>query len=213
MANEKSKVKRVPKRGRYDKETIHGILDNNRICHVAFIHQGVPFSIPTIYARDENKIYLHGASVSRMLVELDKGIDMCLSVASVEALVLARSAFHHSMNYHSVVVFGKGKAIDDAAEKIHALKVITEKLVPGRWEDARQPNPIEMKATKVIAIEIEDASAKIRNEGVGDEKEDYDLDVWAGLVPINNDLQAPISDDKLKEGIEIPDYIKKLVEK
>ncbi|MBT8196292.1 MAG: pyridoxamine 5'-phosphate oxidase family protein [Bacteroidia bacterium] len=213
MANEKSKVKRVPKRGRYDKETIHGILDNNRICHVAFIHQGVPFSIPTIYARDENKIYLHGASVSRMLVELDKGIDMCLSVASVEALVLARSAFHHSMNYHSAVVFGKGKSIEDEKEKLHALKVITEKLVPGRWEDARQPNPIEMKATKVIAIEIEDASAKIRNEGVGDEKEDYDLDVWAGLVPINNDLQAPISDDKLKEGIEIPDYIKKLVEK
>lgn len=122
MATEKNKVKRVPKRGRYDKETIHGILDANRICHVAFIHNSVPVSIPTIYARDENKIYLHGASVSRMLVELDKGVDMCLSVASVEGLVLARSVFHHSMNYHSAVVFGKEKQLPIIWKKCRHLR-------------------------------------------------------------------------------------------
>jgi len=208
---DKSKVKRAPKRGHYDRETINKILDASHICHVAFVHEGYPVSIPTIFGRSGDKLYLHGATTSRMMVDLKKGIDISLSVAHVDGLVLARSAFHHSMNYRSVVVFGKAKIVSDD-EKNHALKVISDHLIPGRWEEVRAPSIKELKATKVLEITIDEASAKIRTGGPVDDKEDYELDIWAGEIPFKLVAQKPVNDEKLRDGIAIPnsvlDYLK-----
>lgn len=200
---DKSKVKRAPKRGHYDKETINTILDASQICHVAFEHKGYPVSIPTIFGRSEDKLYLHGATTSRLMVDLEKGIDISLSVAHVDGLILARSAFHHSMNYRSVVIFGKAKLVADE-HKNEALKVISDHLIPGRWEEVREPNAKELKGTTVLEIVIEEASAKIRTGGPNDDKEDYELDIWAGEIPFKTIAQAPISDIKLKDGIGVP---------
>jgi len=207
----KTKVKRAPKRGHYDQKTINEILDASQICHIAFNHSGHPVSIPTLFGRSGNKIYIHGASVSRMMVELEKGLDLSLSAALMDGLVLARSAFHHSMNYRSVVVFGKAVLVHDE-QKNEALRAISDHLIPGRWEEVRTPNAKELKATKVLEISLDEASAKIRTGGPVDEKEDYDLDVWAGVLPFKNIVQEPVPDDQLKSGIEVPrsvlDYIK-----
>jgi nitroimidazol reductase NimA-like FMN-containing flavoprotein (pyridoxamine 5'-phosphate oxidase superfamily) len=209
----KTKVKRAPKRGHYDEKTINEILDASQICHIAFIHDGHPVSMPTLFGRSGKKIYIHGASVSRMMVELEKGLDISLSVAQVDGLVLARSAFHHSMNYRSVVVFGQASLVPDK-HKIEVLKAISDHLLPGRWEEVRMPNAKELKATNVLEISLDEASAKIRTGGPVDEKEDYKLDVWAGVLPLKNMAEDPIPDDQLKSGIEVPrsvlDYIQKL---
>lgn len=199
----KSKIKRAPKRGHYDEDTIFRVLDAGQIAHVGFIHHGHPVVIPTIYGRSENKLYIHGATVSRLIVELEKGIDISLSVAHVDGLVLARSAFHHSMNYRSVVVFGNARLVGDD-EKNAALKIISDHLIPGRWEEVREPNAKELKATKVLEISIDEASAKIRTGGPIDDDEDYDLNIWAGEIPLKHRASAPISDVKLKDGIEVP---------
>lgn len=201
--SDRSKVKRAPKRGHYDKETIYKILDDGQICHVGFVHKGKPVVIPTIYGRTEHKVFIHGATVSRLIVELEKGIDISLSVAHVDGLILARSAFHHSMNYRSVVVFGKAKQVDDH-EKNEALKVISDHLIPGRWEEVRAPNAKELKATTVLEITLDEASAKIRTGGPNDDKEDYELDIWAGEIPFEHMALLPISDEKLKPQIEVP---------
>jgi len=200
---EKSKIKRVPKRGHYDEKTIDQVLDAGQICHIGFIHQGHPVVIPTIYGRSGNRLYLHGASVSRLIVELEKGIDISLSVANVDGLVLARSAFHHSMNYRSVVIFGKARLVEEH-EKDKALKIISDHLIPGRWEEVRQPNKKELKATKVLEISIEEASAKIRTGGPVDDVEDYELDIWAGVLPFKKQVMSPIDDEKLKPGLNVP---------
>lgn len=200
---EKSKVKRAPKRGHYDKKTIYQILDASQICHIAFIHQGQPVSIPTIFGRSGNKLYIHGATVSRLIVELEKGLDISLSVAHIDGLVLARSAFHHSMNYRSVVVFGKAQLVGEKG-KNEALKVISDHLIPGRWEEVREPNFKELKATKVLEITIDEASAKIRTGGPNDDKEDYELEIWAGEIPLKTVAEAPIPDKKMKPGLEVP---------
>jgi len=200
---EKSKIKRVPKRGHYDEKTIYQVLDAGQICHIGFIHQGHPVVIPTIYGRSGNRLYLHGASVSRLIVELEKGIDISLSVANVDGLVLARSAFHHSMNYRSVVIFGKARLVEEH-EKDKALKIISDHLIPGRWEEVRQPNKKELKATKVLEISIEEASAKIRTGGPVDDVEDYELDIWAGVLPFKKQVMSPIDDEKLKPGLNVP---------
>lgn len=200
---DRSKVKRAPKRGHYDKETIFRILDAGQICHVGFIHNAHPVVIPTIYGRTKNKIYIHGATVSRLIVELEKGIDISLSVAHVDGLILARSAFHHSMNYRSVVVFGNAKPVDDHG-KNEALKVISDHLIPGRWEEVREPSAKELKATTVLEIMIDEASAKIRTGGPNDDKEDYKLDIWAGEIPFKHMALPPIADEKLKSGLEVP---------
>lgn len=202
----KSKIKRAPKRGHYDEETIFRVLDAGQIAHVAFIHHGHPVVIPTNYGRSGNKLYIHGASVSRLMVELEKGIDVSMSVAHVDGLVLARSAFHHSMNYRSVVVFGKARLVGDE-DKNTALKIISDHLIPGRWEEVREPNAKELKATKVLEISIDEASAKIRTGGPIDDDEDYDLDIWAGEIPLNHRASIPISDVKLKDGIEAPNSV------
>lgn len=198
----RSKIKRAPKRGHYDEETIFKVLDAGQIAHVGFIHHGHPVVIPTIYGRSGDKLYIHGATVSRLIVELEKGIDISLSVAHVDGLVLARSAFHHSMNYRSVVVFGKAQLVGDD-EKNEALKIISDHLISGRWEEVREPNAKELKATKVLEITIDEASAKIRKGGPIDDDEDYELDVWAGEIPFQNQAMEPIADEKLKEGIEV----------
>ena len=199
----RSKVKRAPKRGHYDEETIFRVLDDGQICHIGFIHHDRPVVIPTIYGRSGNKLFIHGATVSRLIVELEKGIDISLNVAHVDGLVLARSAFHHSMNYRSVVVFGKAKLVGDH-EKNASLKVISDHLIPGRWEEVRAPNDKELKATTVLEIIIDEASAKIRTGGPIDDKEDYKLDVWAGEIPLKKTAMEPIDDEKLKPGIEVP---------
>lgn len=209
---ERSKIKRAPKRGHYDEKTICKILDAGQICHIGFIHDGQPVVIPTIFGRAGNKLFIHGASISRLIVELEKGIDISLSVAHVDGLVLARSAFHHSMNYRSVVIFGKAKLVDDE-EKINALKIISDHLIPDRWEEVREPNAKEMKATKVLEISIDEASAKVRTGDPEDDKEDYKLDVWAGVIPFKKITLAPIPDPKLKSGLVIPksvvDFVKR----
>jgi nitroimidazol reductase NimA-like FMN-containing flavoprotein (pyridoxamine 5'-phosphate oxidase superfamily) len=208
---DKSKIKRAPKRGHYDEETIFKVLDAGQIAHVGFIHHGQPVVIPTIYGRSGNKIYIHGATVSRLIVELEKGIDISLSVVHVDGLVLARSAFHHSMNYRSVVVFGKARLVG-VEEKNEALKIISDHLIPGRWEEARKPNAKELKATKVLEISIDEASAKIRTGGPIDDDKDYKLDIWAGEIPLKNSASAPVADVKLNEHIEVPDSVVRYVE-
>jgi len=208
---DRSKIKRAPKRGHYDKETIFRVLDAGQICHVGFIHKNKPVVIPTIFGRSGNTLFIHGATVSRLIVELEKGIDISLSVAHVDGLVLARSAFHHSMNYRSVVVFGEAKIVENH-EKISALKVISDHLIKGRWEEVREPNAKELKATTVLQISVDEASAKIRTGGPIDDDEDYKLDIWAGEIPLKNQAMKPIADEKLTSGIEVPNSVRNYIE-
>ena len=204
----KTKVIRSPKRGFYDKETIYSILDNAFLCHVSFVHDGYPIVIPTLFGRDKNKVLIHGSQASRMLKNLRQGVNISIAVTNVHGIVLARSAYHHSINYESVVLFGKAFPIEDQPEKIEALKVISDHILHGRWEDARFPNQKELNATLVMQLEIDEASAKIRTGDPVDEDEDYDLDVWAGILPVKQGYDAPIDDSKLKPGVELPGYLK-----
>ena len=203
MSNNKTTVKRSPKRGIYDKEIIYKILDNDFLCHVGIIHNDYPVVIPTFYGRKNDYIYIHGASVSRLIMEIEKGIDICLSIASVQGIVLARSAFNHSANYESVVLFGKGELVSDE-EKEETLKIISDHIIDGRWEEVREPSAKELKATKVIKIKIEEVSAKVRTGDPIDDKEDYGLDIWAGVIPIEKRIGQPIPDSKLRSEIETP---------
>lgn len=207
---ERTKVKRSPKRGHYQKEIVFGILDSASICHVGFNHEQNPVVIPTIYGRKDDAIYLHGAIASRMLSTLEQGLPVCISVALVDGLVLARSAFHHSMNYRSVVIFGTATLVTNDEEKIIALKAISDQVLKGRWEEARQPNEKELKATKVLKIKVEEASAKIRTGKPIDEEEDYALDIWAGEIPLATVALPPVNDPELKDDIAIPDSVRKL---
>ena len=202
-----NRVKRLPKRGSYDAKTIYEIVDASLICHVGMLDGDRPVVIPTILARQDNRILLHGAATSRMLNYVAEGRDICITVTHIDGLVLARSVFHHSMNYRSAVMFGKGVLIEDPEEKMEALRVFTEKLIPGRWDDARQPTPIEMKATKIVAMPIDLASSKIRIGDPGDDEEDYALDVWAGVLPMRTVFGDLIADPLLKDGVPVPDYI------
>lgn len=211
MKTEKSKVKRIPKRGFYDKETIYRILDNDFVCQIGFIYNNYPVVIPTIYGRKDDILYFHGASVSRMLQTLEKGIQISLNVTRTNGIVLARSAFHHSLNYESVTIFGNATLVDSEEDKIKALHIITDYIIPERWEEVRAPNKKELNVTKVLQLKITEASAKIRDEGVGDDKEDYKLNIWAGILPIERNYGMPIEDDKLKEGIAIPKSVKNLM--
>lgn len=204
----RNQVRRLAKRGKYDKETIYAILDESFLCHVSFSIDDQPFIIPTLFARVEDSIYIHGSHISRMLKHLTEGVRICLSVTLVDGLVLARSAFHHSMNYRSAVVFGTGKLVENEAEKLCALKAISDHLLPARWDDVRQPSAKELNVTSVIRIEIEDASAKIREGMPIDDEADYDLPFWAGVLPISQTFGAPIADEKLSDEISLPDYLK-----
>ena len=209
ITTERSRVKRLPKRGAYDAETIHGILDAAFLAHVGFVVNGQPFVIPTLYGRKEDRLFLHGSAASRMLRELDKGIQVCVTVTLVDALVLARSAFHHSMNYRSVVAFGQAKRIDDAEQKNEALRVISEHIIAGRWDEVRQPTAQELKATAVLEVAIEEASAKMRTGFPIDDEEDYSLPVWAGILPLPVVPQAPIADPQLVAGIGLAESVRR----
>ena len=203
-ASDKIRVKRSPKRGFYNKKTIYGILDQNFIGQVAFVYDGYPVIIPTIYGRLKNYIYLHGAPVSRMLQTLEKGNPISVNITQVDGIVLARSAFHHSLNYQSVTIFGNAIVVDDEIERIKALEIISNQIIPERWNEVRLPNKKELKATEILKIEISEASAKIRKGPPVDDKADYELPIWAGVIPIEKKLGKPISDIKLAQKIAIP---------
>jgi uncharacterized protein len=205
---DRTKLKRIPKRGSFDRETVYKILDEAFICHIGFTVEEQTFVIPTAYGRHGDTLYIHGSTASRMMREMSKGIDVCVTVTLVDGLVLARSAFHHSMNYRSVVIFGKAEIITDEAEKNAALFAFTEHLIKGRWADVRQPNSKELKGTTVLRLSINEASAKIRLGDPIDDEEDMNLDVWAGVIPLQVVVGKPISDSLLKENIEVPDYVK-----
>ncbi len=204
---ERNEVRRLAKRGSYDRETIYGILDASYLCHLGFAVDGQPFVIPTLYGRVDDDIYIHGSNVSRMLGEAAGKQRLCLTVTIVDDLVLARSAFHHSINYRSAVVFGTGEAVRDDEEKMAALKAISDSVLKGRWEDARLPNQKELNVTTVIRIRIEDASAKARTGMPIDDAEDMDLPIWAGLVPVETSLGVPVPDTQLSDEIVLPDYL------
>ena len=204
---ERTKLKRLPKRGSFDRETIYKILDEAFICHVGFAVDGKPFVIPTGYARAGDELLIHGSAASRMMRAMAKGIDVCVTVTLLDGLVLARSAFHHSVNYRSVVIFGNATLIEDEAEKREALRLFTEHIVPDRWNEIREPNELELKATTVLKLPITEASAKIRAGGPVDDEEDYEMDIWAGVIPLKIKAEAPENDARLKDGIAPPDYV------
>jgi len=204
---ERTKLRRLPKRGSHDPEVIYPILDAAFLAHVGFQVNGQPFVIPTLYGREGDKLYLHGSAASRLLGELETGISACITVTLVDGLVLARSAFHHSINYRSVMAFGTARKIEGSAEKTRALRMIAEHLMPGRWDDVRGPNEKELRATAVLEFTIEEASAKIRQGPPVDDEEDYSLPVWAGILPLQLEAKAPIRDSRLAEGVELPQYV------
>ena len=206
---EVSRVRRVPKRGFYDKETIYRIVDDALICHVGFVQEGRPFVIPTMHARRDDEILLHGATTSRLIRHVQAGHEVCLTMTHLDAIVLARSVFSHSLNYRSAVLFGRGYLVEGDEETMAALEHFTERLMPGRWADARSPNRKELKATAVVAVPIEMASAKVRSGPPGDEEEDYALPVWAGVLPIVQKVGPPEADGRLAEEIALPDYLVK----
>jgi len=203
---DRTKLKRLPKRGHFDRETVYGILDEGFICHVGFVVDGQPFVIPTGYARVDDKLYIHGSQASRMLRSLAGGLDACVTVTIVDGLVLARSAFHHSMNYRSVLVFGRATLVDEPNEKYDALVALSEHIVRGRWADVREPNEQEMKQTTVLCLPMEEASAKIRTGPPLDDEEDYALPMWAGVVPLKLVAGEPINDPRLSAEIPVPEY-------
>ena len=204
---ERNRIKRLPKRGQYDRATIYQILDEALICHVGFVDKRQPYVIPINFARIEDSIVMHGAKASRLLKHIQAGHPICVETTIVDGLVLARSVFHHSINYRSVVIFGKGRLVEDEQEKLSALQAVTEHLIPGRWQEARLPNRKELNATSVVAIKIDEASAKVRVGPPVDEEEDYALPVWAGTLPLKELPLAPIRDELQSEKILLPDYI------
>jgi len=210
---QKTKVKRIPKRGFYDKETVYRLLDADFVCQLGFIYNNYPVVIPTIYGRKDDNLYVHGAAVSRMLVSIAKGIPISLNVTQTKALVLARSAFHHSLNYESVTVFGQAELVTNDVEKLEALEVITNQIIKGRWDEVRKPNNKELNVTSVLKIKVTEASAKIRTGPPSDDKKDYDLPIWAGIVPVNKVYGEPIADTLLKEDIPISKSIKQIIDK
>lgn len=201
----KTLVRRLPKRGKYDEATIHAILDEGFLCHVGFAIDAQPYVIPTLYARCGSTLYLHGSAASRMLKTGAEGVNICVTVTLVDGFVLARSVFHHSMNYRSVVVLGKARLVNELAEKAEALRAFTDKIASDRWGEARVPTEQEYKATNVLALPIEEASAKVRSGDPIDDEEDYVRPIWAGVVPLEITLGRPIADGRVPEGVAIFD--------
>ena len=204
---EKTRIHRMPKRGHYDRETIYQILDEALICHVGFVQDNQPYVIPINFARVEDTIVLHGAKASRLLKHVEAGHPVCVEATIVDGLVLARSVFHHSVNYRSVVLFGRGRLIADEQEKLAALEAVTEHLIPGRWKEARLPSQKELNATSVVSIQIDEASAKVRVGLPVDEEEDYTLPVWAGILPLQELPLAPVRDALQPETVPMPVYV------
>lgn len=204
----KTRLKRLPKRGHFERETINSILDEAIVCHVGFVVDGQPYVIPTGFARIGDDLMIHGSSASRMLRSIADGIDVCVTVTLIDGLVLARSAFHHSMNYRSVVILGKAEMVADDDEKNKALEAFTEHIIPGRWADVRWPTELELKATTVLRLPISEASAKIRTGDPIDDDEDYSINVWAGVLPLQLKTGDPVADARLAIGVETPNYVR-----
>lgn len=204
----RTKVRRLPKRGHYDFDTIAGILDSTFLCHLGFVAEAQPYVIPTAFGRDGRMIYVHGSSVSRTLKALASGIPVCLTATILDGLVLARSGFHSSMNYRSVVVLGTATVVDSGL-KAHALEVISEQILAGRWAEIRGPSRKELNATTVLQIPIEEASAKVRTGPPADDEADYAMPVWAGVVPLSLVAGKPIPDDRLPSDTPVPAYVKR----
>lgn len=203
----RNRVRRIPERGHYDKETIYAIVDEALICHVAFAVDGQPFVVPTIHARMGDELILHGAKASRLLKHIAAGHPVSAAVTLLDGLVMARSVFHSSMNYRSAVLFGTGRVLESDDEKLAALEALTEHLARGRWQDARLPTTQELEATTVVALAIESASAKLRSGPPNDEAEDYALPIWAGVLPLQQSALPPVADPQLAPGIAAPDYL------
>ena len=203
---DRTRHRRLAERGSFDLELINAIIDEALICHVGFNVDGAPVVIPTIHARMGNHVYLHGAVGNNMLRSLDRGVDACVTMTIIDGLVLARSAFHHSMNYRSVVLFGKASIVEDDADKVAALRALTEHLIPGRWAGVRGPSEQELRQTMVLALPIQEASAKVRSGPPNDDEADYSLPVWAGVIPLRLAAAEAICDPRLRPGIEPPAY-------
>jgi nitroimidazol reductase NimA-like FMN-containing flavoprotein (pyridoxamine 5'-phosphate oxidase superfamily) len=204
----RSQLKRAPARGSHDLADVHAVLDAAPMCHVGYVIDGQPYVTPTFHWRDGERVFWHGSSASRMLRTVKQGVKVCLTAALFDGYVLARSPFHHSANYRSVMAFGTASAIEDAAEKEAALKIMMEKLWPGRWEELRANQDKEIRSTTVVAMEIEEASAKVRTGPPVDDEEDYAIPVWAGELPLAQGFGAPVPDPRMLDGIELPAYLK-----
>ncbi|MCJ7781475.1 MAG: pyridoxamine 5'-phosphate oxidase family protein [Acidimicrobiia bacterium] len=211
-STERTRVKRAREKARYDREIVDEIFDEALICHVGFIADGSPFAIPTIHARVGDTLYFHGSPASRMLRQMKKGAEVTVTATLLDGIVAARSVFHHSMHYRSAMVFGTARIVDSPEERTIALKAIANAALPGRWSEARLPSRSEDEGTLVVAVPIEEYSAKISENDVGDEPEDYDLPIWAGVIPLSIVPGVPEPDDRLAEGIEIPNSVKRFIE-
>ena len=207
MKTDRVTLRRRPQRGAYDEGTIVAILDATSLCHVGFVLDGQPFVIPTSFGRDGRTIYMHGAAASRMLRELSTGLAVCVTVTVLDGLVLARSIFHHSINYRSVVILGRA-TLCEGDEKLRGLQVVSDHIIPGRWAEVRPPNAIELRSTSLLKLEITEASAKIRQGPPIDDEEDYALGCWAGVLPFTLSPQEPVPDPRLATGIAVPDYVR-----
>jgi uncharacterized protein len=205
----RTRVVREADRAVYDRATAYKILDEGFICHVGFVVEGQPFVIPTGYGRVGDNLYIHGSAASRMLRNLDQGIAVCVTVTLLDGLVLARSIFNHSMNYRSVVVLGTAVAVQDPAEKLEALRLLSEHILPGRWVESRQPNEKEIKATLVMRLPITEFSAKVRQGDAIDDEEDYGFATWAGVIPLEMVAGAPVDDPRLMPGQVAPEYARR----
>jgi nitroimidazol reductase NimA-like FMN-containing flavoprotein (pyridoxamine 5'-phosphate oxidase superfamily) len=203
---ERTRVMREANRAVYDRETIYKILDEGFVCHVGFAVEGQPYVIPTMFARVQDAIYFHGSAASRMLRGASGGLPVCVTVTLLDGLILARSVFNHSMNYRSVVALGNAALISGPEEKLEALHAFTEKLIPGRWQDARQPTEQELKATSILKLPLTEVSAKVRTGGVEDDAADYALSVWAGIIPLRMVADAPLRDERCDPAIPTPAY-------
>ncbi len=206
---ERTKIKRLPERASYDKDTVYKILDETFICHIAFLIGGKVNIIPTIFGRKDDMIFIHGSKNSRMLKSFVSGEDICFSVTIADGIVLARSAFHHSVNYRSVVIYGKPEEITGEDGKIKALEIIMRHLMPGRWEEVRNPSSKELNITSVFSLKIDEASAKIRGGPATDDKEDLGLNVWAGVLPLKTVAGEPVGNPDMKQNIALPGYLRR----
>ena len=202
----RTRVVREPDRALYDRETAYRILDAGFLCHVGFSIDGQPYVIPTSYGRKDSNLYIHGSAASRMLRQMKDGVPVCVTVTLLDGLVLARSIFNHSMNYRSVVILGKATLVDDPEEKLAALRVLSDHILPGRWDDIRQPNDRELKATSVLRVPIVEFSAKVRTGPPIDDEEDMTFPTWAGVIPLEMKAGAPINDPKLDQNVQVPPY-------
>ena len=208
-SSERTRIVREPHRAVYDRQAIYAILDEGFVCHVGFALDGQTYVIPTMYARVGDALYFHGSAASRMLRSLTAGLSVCVTVTLLDGLVLARSVFNHSMNYRSVVALGQAAPVEEPGEKLAALEAFTEKLLPGRWRDARRPNERELKATSILRLPLSEVSAKVRQGDVEDDAEDYALPVWAGVVPLKLVAGRPVPDARLEPAIPTPAYAQK----